>query len=142
MHDTPAPTPTPAAANPRIPQATPARRPFSPRTLRSLALTLPVLLLVACASSPGGPGASAASLSDDPIDTREVTLTIFGLSCPLCATNIDAVLAEVPGVTRVSVDMSTGKAIVWLDGKTPVTPRQLARAVDRSGFTLQSIDTP
>jgi copper chaperone CopZ len=94
-----------------------------------------------CATS-GGDGASAAALSDTtPVQGREVVLVVFGMSCPLCANNVDQTLLDVPGVTSVTVDMSTGKATVSLDGKTAVTRGQLATAIDKSGFSLQSIET-
>lgn len=75
-----------------------------------------------------------------PVRGREAVLTVFGMSCPLCANNVDKSLLQVPGVQAVSVDMGTGRATVTLDGTTPVTRGQLARAVDRSGFSLKRIE--
>jgi copper chaperone CopZ len=99
--------------------------------------------LTGCSSGGAkGPASTAGVMDDTPIQGREAKLVVYGMSCPLCANNVDKTLLEVPGVTDVAVDMSTGIARVTLDGKTPVTPRQLATAVDRSGFSLQSIDTP
>lgn len=102
------------------------------------------LVLGACAG--GGDvakseSAAAARVDDAPVQSREAVLTVFGMSCPLCANNVDQTLLEIPGVESVAVDMSTGRAVVKLDGKTPVTRRQLANAVDRSGFTLQSVES-
>lgn len=88
-------------------------------------------------------GSSAdATLDDEPIRGRMAVLTVYGMSCPLCANNVDKVLLEVPGVVGVRVDMATGEATVDLDGRTWVTRRQLAEAVDRSGFSLQRIEVP
>jgi copper chaperone len=104
-----------------------------------------------CASGarPSGGGASvggspsdlaAARMDETPIAGSSAVLTVYGMSCPLCANNVDKSLMDVPGVTRVRVDMATGKTTVDLDGKTPVTRRQLAQAVDKSGFSLQRVD--
>lgn len=79
---------------------------------------------------------------DRPLPGPEAVLTIFGMSCPLCANNVDKTLAAVPGVSTVHVDMGSGKARITLDGTAPVTRRQLVAAVDRSGFTLKGIETP
>lgn len=81
-----------------------------------------------------------AIADDRTIEGREAVLTVFGMSCPLCANNVDNTLKEVPGVETVSVDMGSGEVRVGLDGKTPVTRRQLARAVDRSGFSLKKVE--
>ena len=87
---------------------------------------------------------SVATARDDdsPIASDVVYLTVYGMSCPLCANNVDAMLLDVPGVTDVNVDMGTGRATVQLDGHTPVSRRQLAGAIDRSGFSLRRIDVP
>jgi Cu+-exporting ATPase len=69
-------------------------------------------------------------------------MVVHGMSCPLCANNVDKTLAAVPGVTSVLVDMGSGRAAVTLDGTTKVTRGQLAKAVDKSGFTLKSIEIP
>lgn len=102
------------------------------------------LSLGACAASGAARAvSSAAAMQDDaPIRGRVAVLTVYGMSCPLCAHNVDKVLLEVPGVIGVRVDMATGEATVDLDGKTSVTRRQLAQAVDKSGFSLQRIEVP
>ncbi len=81
-----------------------------------------------------------ARVSDEPIAEAEVLLTVFGMSCPLCANNVDNTLLAIPGVEDVALDMGTGIAVVRLDGRTPVSRRQLAAAVDRSGFSLVRIE--
>lgn len=115
-------------------------------TLATLASALLAASLVLGGCAAGGGAAddsvAAARTDDTPVQGREAILTVYGMSCPLCANNVDKSLLEVPGVTAVDVDMSTGRARVTLDGKTPVTRGQLARAVDNSGFTLRSVQAP
>lgn len=98
--------------------------------------------LAGCATGGGTVDESVAMarMDDTPVEGREAVLTVYGMSCPLCANNVDKTLLAVPGVTDVQVDMSTGHARVTLDGQTTVTRRQLAQAVDKSGFTLQRIE--
>jgi copper chaperone CopZ len=100
------------------------------------------LIAGGCASTASeDPTVLEARVSDEPIAESEVLLTVYGMSCPLCANNVDNTLLSVPGVEDVSLDMGTGIAVVRLDGRTPVTRRQLAAAVDRSGFSLQRVET-
>ena len=109
-----------------------------------LVLPLAIAALSGCATTDNANTAEVAEARADatPVATSQVLLTIHGMSCPLCANNVDNSLLAVPGVTDVKVDMSTGVATVTLDGVTPVTRQQLASAVDRSGFTLASFRTP
>lgn len=114
------------------------------RLIRVIVAAAPMLLLGACGAagqrvdSAGG----AATGEDEPIRGGSAVLTVYGMSCPLCANNVDNVLLDVPGVTGVHVDMGTGAATVTLDSKRPPTRRMLARAVDKSGFTLKAIEVP
>ena len=115
-------------------------------TLAAIVLGASFLLSAGCSSGSGDhavPTAAAIAESDQtPVRGREAVLTVYGMSCPLCANNVDKTLLQVPGVQAVRVDMGTGRATVTLDGTTPVTRGQLARAVDRSGFSLQRIEAP
>lgn len=109
------------------------------------ALATLLSLAAACGCADQRPSASppAATAGDDaPISGDRAVLIVHGMSCPLCANNVDKTLAAVPGVTSVMVDMGSGRATVTLDGKTQVTRSQLAKAVDKSGFSLKSIETP
>lgn len=82
----------------------------------------------------------AVVLDDQPIKGMSAVLTVYGMSCPLCANNVDKVLLAVPGVTGVQVDMGSGRAVVSLDVKNPPSKRELAQAVDKSGFSLKGIE--
>ena len=56
--------------------------------------------------------------------------------------NIDRQLAELPGVERVHVDLPTGRVSVALDAEQPASRKQLVKAIDDSGFTLDRIEMP
>jgi copper chaperone CopZ len=69
-------------------------------------------------------------------------LYVKGMSCPLCAHNIDRQLLKVPGVKKVTVDLGTGEVQATLAADNPPNRDQLARAVKQSGFTLDRIEMP
>lgn len=100
--------------------------------------------LTGCHGSAGPHPASAESAAAESAATDEDTATLWvkGLSCPLCAHNIDKQLARVPGVRNVAVDLSEGKVTLRVSADRPPTREQLARAVDASGFTLDRIELP
>lgn len=78
--------------------------------------------------------------SSRPLDGDAVTLVVSGLSCPLCASNVDQQLLRLPGVQGVSVDLAAGRIGVSLQEPRP-SPAELTRAIDQSGFTLERIET-
>jgi len=109
-------------------------------------------ILTGCAENKSGPAgdsilgsststsdALAGAINDDPIDTSRITLVVYGMSCPLCATNVDKQLLAIDGVSNVDVDLSSGNIDVALKDAPKPTTRQLAGAVERSGFTLMDI---
>ncbi len=113
-------------------------------TLRLGALALGVLLVTGCASSPvpaTNPGQVSAS-GDGPISASSATLVVHGMSCPLCASNVDKQLLEVPGVTLAAVNMGSGEVTVTFAPKARVTRKQLEAAVYKSGFTLAEVRIP
>jgi copper chaperone CopZ len=113
------------------------------KTAIAMVLVVGGAVLWACAGSGGAPveRATAAEL-DAPVHGGKAVLTVYGMSCPLCANNVDKVLLDVPGVTGVDVDMGSGRATVSLDSKAPPTRRMLEDAVHKSGFTLQKVEVP
>ncbi len=113
--------------------------------IRMVLLLFVGVLLTACQSSPSAetPPASSASTNfadDAVVPGNSVRVMAAGLSCPLCAHNIDASMKRVPGVTNARVDLSSGAVAVTLDGLTPVTYGQLAKIVRDNGFTLLGFD--
>lgn len=104
-----------------------------------------VTVVMACGACSSGPAPVAsvpaeAAMDDSRVQGRVAVLTVYGMSCPLCAGNVTQSLSDVPGITNVALDLSTGEARVTLDGTAQVTRRQLAQAIEKSGFTLQSIE--
>ena len=69
-------------------------------------------------------------------DTETIVLHVYGMSCPLCATNVDKQLLKIDGVNSVRVNLNSGEVIVFTSKDNPPRYDQLARAVEESGFTL------
>jgi copper chaperone CopZ len=82
----------------------------------------------------------AVSKDHFPADAKIASMRVNGLSCPLCAHNINLKLMEVPGVRGVHVNLGAGMVTVALSDAQPPTQQQIRKAVDESGFTLVSID--
>jgi len=77
--------------------------------------------------------------SEQPLPPGPIVMYMNGLSCPLCATNIDKQVEALAGVSDVKVDLSTGMVKANLTGPKTPSPRQLASAADNAGVTLVKI---
>jgi copper chaperone CopZ len=106
-----------------------------------LAVTALAIALAGCAG--GRTSGGAAEIADTAVlDSPTATLVVHGMSCPLCANNVDKQLLTVPGVQSVNVNMGTGEVKVSLAPNAGVTKARLAKAVDDSGFTLAEVRIP
>jgi copper chaperone CopZ len=102
-------------------------------------------LLGGCASTSQTDTTSATTdhASDGrPIEADSAVLIVNGLSCPLCATNVDKQLLAIPGVSDVRVDLGSGEVTLAFSPLMPHPSRaDLRRAVADSGYTLVDIRT-
>jgi len=106
----------------------------------SLAIAVIAFTLGGCA---GTATTAGPALGDPaPITSPTATLVVHGMSCPLCANNVDKQLMTIRGVQSVGVDMGTGEVKVSLAPGARVTKGQLADAIDKSGFTLTEVRIP
>lgn len=69
-------------------------------------------------------------------------LRVEGMSCPLCANNIDKQLLDIRGVEDVVINLGTGEVRVALSPANPPSREDLSRAIERSGFTLSGAQMP
>lgn len=65
-------------------------------------------------------------------------ITIDGMHCASCASNIERSLKKVPGIKDVAISIITKKAIVETDEK--VSDEDLKKAVARAGYKAVSIE--
>lgn len=108
-------------------------------SIKWLAMMLIAGLVTGCATTEPGhpvPGSSGVDLTS----CRNVVLTVHGLSCPLCANNLDGQLRRIKGVEEARIDLKTGAVSVRLGQGHSVSPNDLAAAVKNAGFTLKKIE--
>lgn len=97
--------------------------------------------VVGCtAGAPTSAASAPSAASSQPVLTGPTAvLEVHGLSCPLCANNLDKELLRVPGVQAVAVDIGTGMVRLDLARGAEVQRSDIDGAVRRSGFTLVSV---
>ncbi len=61
-------------------------------------------------------------------------ITVKGMSCGHCAAAVTKALEELPGVSQVQVDLSSGR--VTFESANPVPREELARVVKAAGYEL------
>lgn len=110
-------------------------------TLRRLGLlaALPLLAATAfsgCTTGAGEPASVAAPRTDEHL----VKVTINGMVCNFCATNLDKTFEKTPGVTGVHVNLAAGAVLLRVT--TPASPDDAAirRTVDDAGFEVRAIE--
>lgn len=95
------------------------------------------------ASMQGQGQVNLTAVEDEAMPSGPVaTMWIKGMACPFCATNLEGQLEKVKGVTKISINLGTGKVVMALDPTMPATREAILKAVDNSGFTLDRIEMP
>ncbi|MEM1028573.1 MAG: heavy metal-associated domain-containing protein [Planctomycetota bacterium] len=71
------------------------------------------------------------------------TISASGMSCPLCASNIDRRLSKVDGVKWTNIDLGNGVVTVGLeaDAEAP-TAEDLQTAIRDAGYTAGEVTMP
>ncbi|WP_080425772.1 heavy metal translocating P-type ATPase [Burkholderia ubonensis] len=72
--------------------------------------------------------------------TAPIELEIEGMTCASCVARVEKALANVPGVTRASVNLATERATV--DAAAGVTTAQLVDAVRQAGYQATPVAEP
>jgi P-type Cu+ transporter len=65
-------------------------------------------------------------------------ITIDGMHCASCSSNVERSLRKVPGIKEVAISLMTKKAIIEVDEK--VSDAELKNAVARAGYKTISIE--
>jgi copper chaperone len=68
--------------------------------------------------------------------TTTATYTVTGMTCEHCVGAVREEVGRIPGVTDVSVDLSSGRVTVTSEG--PVTTDDVRASVDEAGYELAS----
>jgi len=105
------------------------------------------LLLPACATplnssaSSSPPPATATPEASSPA-TPVARIEAKGMSCPLCASNIDRRMQKL-GIDWTTIDLGKGEIQVGLDPRKPApTPEELQQAVSDAGYTAGAVTMP
>ena len=64
------------------------------------------------------------------------TYTVTGMTCGHCVKSVTEEVSKIEGVTRVDVDLASGKVTVESDA--PVDAGAFAAAVDEAGYEVAS----
>ncbi|WP_080423414.1 heavy metal translocating P-type ATPase [Burkholderia ubonensis] len=83
---------------------------------------------------------AAATASPAAPATAPIELEIEGMTCASCVARVEKALANVPGVTRASVNLATERATV--DAAGGVTTAQLVDAVRQAGYQATPVAEP
>lgn len=67
--------------------------------------------------------------------SQTLNLSVQGMTCGNCARSVEKKLTSTPGVTKVAVDLQSGRATVEYDVDM-VKPDVLANAVRQLGFEV------
>jgi Cu+-exporting ATPase len=66
-------------------------------------------------------------------------ITIEGMHCASCSSNIERSLKKIPGIKEVSISLITKKAIIETDEN--VLDEELKKAISRAGYKTISIES-
>ncbi|WP_040838032.1 heavy-metal-associated domain-containing protein [Nocardia brevicatena] len=62
------------------------------------------------------------------------TYTVTGMTCGHCVQAVQSEIGKIDGVTKVDVDLTSGR--VTVDSAAPVPAEAVAAAVDEAGYEL------
>lgn len=65
-----------------------------------------------------------------------VTITVAGMSCGHCASSVRGEVGQIPGVTAVEVDVTSGTVVI--DSQGPLDEAAIRTAVEEAGYRLAS----
>ena len=69
---------------------------------------------------------------------KKLKLTIQGMHCASCASNIERSIKKVPGVKSCSVSLMTNKGFV--EAEDNVTEDDMKKAVARAGYKVLNVE--
>ncbi|GGF92109.1 heavy metal transport/detoxification protein [Rhodococcoides trifolii] len=67
-------------------------------------------------------------------------ITVVGMTCAHCVSAVTEEIENIPGVTAVEVDLTSGHVVVTSD--EPIATQDLVDAVDEAGYELAGPPNP
>ena len=101
--------------------------------MKSAVLMAACVWVAGCAT----PVRTGSDESEEVVVTHRAELDAYGLSCPLCASNLDDQVARIPGVKSARIDFETGTMHVEVEPGEEVRMSQLVNAVEDAGFSAR-----
>ncbi len=103
--------------------------------------------LVGCAtsaqhSSPATAPTPVERFPERALRGGSATLTVQGLSCPICVAGVDRQLRQIPGLSEVESDVGSGVVKITFESARPPTARAVSDAVRWGGATLLELRQP
>lgn len=71
-----------------------------------------------------------------PENTVTASYTVTGMTCAHCVQAVSTEVGKLPGVTRVEVDLDSGRVDVTSD--QPLSDEAVRAAVDEAGYEVES----
>ncbi len=69
---------------------------------------------------------------------RKIKITISGMHCASCASNIERAVKKIKGISSVSVSLMTRKAII--EAEDNVNTEEIKKAISRIGYNVECIE--
>lgn len=67
--------------------------------------------------------------------TKTIEVFVTGMTCGACVRRAQRALEATPGVRRVTIDLTSGRAAIEHDEEA--TPADLVQAVEKSGYQVR-----
>lgn len=71
--------------------------------------------------------------------TKHIDLHVSGMMCSNCSKSLESCLGKFKGAENVKANYNTGYASLDVPATSKVTKKQLMKAVEGAGFTLQEV---
>jgi len=69
---------------------------------------------------------------------KKIKLTIEGMHCASCGSNIEKVVGKIRGVNSISVSLMTNKAII--EAEDSVNMEEIKKSISRIGYKVINVE--
>jgi len=69
---------------------------------------------------------------------KKIKLTIEGMHCASCGSNIEKVVGKIRGVNSISVSLMTNKAII--EAEDSVNMEEIKKSISRIGYKIINVE--
>ncbi len=98
------------------------------------------VLLAAATVLVAQPAAGQEQQQNKQPESRQIKVTILGMSCPFCAYGVEQKLKKLDGVEKLEVVLQTGIATITMKDSADVSNEVLMKTVKDAGFEAARIE--